>query len=383
MSEFDVVIVGAGLAGASAAAILGRQPLRVAIVDPRETYPPAFKAEKIEPDQAALFRELEMMEGLLSVATSIRTIDEAHAGRVLNRRTIEQYGVSYEVMVNAVRDQIPSEVERLVGRVSEVRGPGQYQEVRLDSGQAVRARLVVVATGTSPRLPKTLGFSRRVIRNEHSLCSGFDVRAQTGSGFDFDSLTYWGDRLAEGIDYVTFFPIRDRMRVNLFAYRRPSEEWVRQLARDPFGTLRSSAPRMERVTGKWAPSGKVENYSIDLYVTEAPARDGVILIGDAFQSVCPATGTGLSKVLTDVLRACHTYIPRWLNGPAVTAANTAEYYADAVKTAVDADSLASAEHRRRFGTDRSLRWWVHRRKTFAQIALTGLRQRFGMVPVSD
>jgi 2-polyprenyl-6-methoxyphenol hydroxylase-like FAD-dependent oxidoreductase len=59
---FDVLIVGAGLAGAAAAAVLGRLGLRVALVDPRLVSPPVFKAEKIEPDQADLLRCLGLME---------------------------------------------------------------------------------------------------------------------------------------------------------------------------------------------------------------------------------------------------------------------------------------------------------------------------------
>lgn len=46
----DVVIVGAGLAGASAAAVLARKGVRVMLIDSRHTYPTCFKAEKIEPD---------------------------------------------------------------------------------------------------------------------------------------------------------------------------------------------------------------------------------------------------------------------------------------------------------------------------------------------
>ncbi|TKB71129.1 MAG: FAD-dependent oxidoreductase, partial [Nitrospira sp.] len=43
-SIWDVVIVGAGLAGASAAAVLSRKGVRVMLVDSRETYPACFKA---------------------------------------------------------------------------------------------------------------------------------------------------------------------------------------------------------------------------------------------------------------------------------------------------------------------------------------------------
>ena len=90
---FDVVIVGAGLAGAATAAVLGRQGWRVTLVDPRPVSPPAFKAEKIEPDQADLLRRLDLMEEVRRRAAPIRVIQVAHRGRVLRSISMEQYGI--------------------------------------------------------------------------------------------------------------------------------------------------------------------------------------------------------------------------------------------------------------------------------------------------
>ena len=50
---FDVVIVGAGLAGAATAAVLGRQGLCVALVDPRPISSPAFR-----PKRSSLIRRI-------------------------------------------------------------------------------------------------------------------------------------------------------------------------------------------------------------------------------------------------------------------------------------------------------------------------------------
>ena len=372
-TPFDVVILGAGLAGVSAAAVLGNQGRRVAIVDPRRTYPPAFKAEKIEPDQAALFRQLGVMEGIAAQAAPIRSIDEAHWGRILRTKTIEEYGIFYQDMVNAVRRQLPASVDQRTARAVEVASSPELQIVKLDNGDELTTRLVAVACGTGGRLHESLGLERQMLREAHSLCTGFDVERVDGRPFAFDSLTYWGDSLREAIDYVTLFPVPGRMRVNMFCFRDPKNPWVRALATNPDETLRRSIPRMSRAIGEWRVTSKVENRVIDLYrVTSAP-RNGVVLLGDAFQSVCPSTGTGLSKVLTDVKQLCQVHIPTWLESPGMSAEKIASFYADPVKLEVDRHSLETAEHRRRFGIDPSLRWWVHRRKTFALAAIDGWR----------
>src|SRR5215470_20269206 len=102
----DVLIVGAGLCGAALAAILGRRGLTCAIVDPRGKYPPAFKAEKIEPEQADLFRKIDLFEVVRPHATRIHSVKSARSGHVLCTVELEKYGIFYDDMVNAVRGAI-------------------------------------------------------------------------------------------------------------------------------------------------------------------------------------------------------------------------------------------------------------------------------------
>lgn len=373
--HLDVAIIGAGLGGAAAATVLGRGGMRIAIIDPSPQCKPVFKAEKIEPDQVDLLRRLSLFEAVLPHVTPIRSVTEAHYGWRLRTHALEQYGVRYEDLVNAVRRQIPPSTEQHLARLVGFEPSSDLQTLILSSGARLPARLVVVATGTAGgrRLRQLLGVDHQMVRAPHSLCSGFDVEPQDRKAFAFESLTYWSDRVSEAIDYVTFFPVPDGFRVNLFSYRDPTDPWVHALAQDPVATLHRAIPRLRRVTGRWRLVGKVETRVIDLYVAQPPARPGLVLVGDAFQSVCPATGTGLTKVLTDVERLCHAYVPGWLRTSGMGTEKTSRFYADSEKVASDQRSLAWAEHRRHSGTDRSLGGWLHRHKSYALVALDGWR----------
>ena len=92
----------------------------------------------------------------------------------------------------------------------------------------------------------------------------------------------------------------------------------------------------------------------------ATARAGVVLVGDAFATSCPAAGTGTDKVLTDVERLCNVHIPHWLATDGMGADKIATFYDDPVKVACDAFNLAKAYHLRSLTLDNSLQWRAQR-----------------------
>ena len=61
----EIIIVGAGLAGSTLAAVVGQQGRRVILIDPRSSCPPVFKAEKIDVRQVQLLRKFGLFECLL------------------------------------------------------------------------------------------------------------------------------------------------------------------------------------------------------------------------------------------------------------------------------------------------------------------------------
>ena len=88
----DVIVVGGGAAGATAAAVMARRDVRVILVDQRAVCPPCFKAEKIEPHQADLFRKFGLMDCLTPLTGRVRKILDARDGRIFKEIPIERYG---------------------------------------------------------------------------------------------------------------------------------------------------------------------------------------------------------------------------------------------------------------------------------------------------
>lgn len=375
MIETDVVIVGAGLAGATAAVLLGRAGIGVTVVDPRLTYPESFKAEKIEPDQAELFRKFGLLDTFRPWSASIRHVMLGRGGRRLDLLPIEQHGIFHQDMVNEVRRQIPPAVKIQVARALQVTMCGDAHHVSLDAGHTIAARLVVLASGTAWQLLPGLALKRRIVRKGHSLDCGFSIRRVDGRPFPFDAMTYFADRVDSRIGHISLFAIRDQMRVNLFTYWRAKDDQVRRFAASVEQELPRLLPGLDRLTGAFAVTGKVEMCPTDLYTVEGHLRPGVVLIGDAFQTSCPATGSGVSKVLNDVDVLCHACLPQWLATPGMGVEKIARFYDHPQKTACDIRALQGALYLRQLRTDPSLPWRLRRQRMYLQLQLAGWRRR--------
>src|ERR1700761_5958112 len=130
MKTTDIAIIGAGLAGATAAAMLGRAGIAAVLVDPHELYPPDFRVEKLAGEaQLNRFRNTGLADSVLGKATFNGENWIARFGRVLDREPSPQYGIRYDTLVNAVREEIPPSIGRIVAKVVAVTASEHRQQI--------------------------------------------------------------------------------------------------------------------------------------------------------------------------------------------------------------------------------------------------------------
>src|SRR5215475_8699574 len=118
--ETDVAIVGGGLAGSTAAAMLARAGIRAVLIDPHPTYPPDFRCEKLDASQVALLHKTGLAGPVLRAATNDEEIAIARFGRLIDRRPNAQYGLLYDTLVNTMRAEIPAEALFIHGKASAI-----------------------------------------------------------------------------------------------------------------------------------------------------------------------------------------------------------------------------------------------------------------------
>jgi 2-polyprenyl-6-methoxyphenol hydroxylase-like FAD-dependent oxidoreductase len=360
MRETDIVIVGGGLAGSTAAAMLGRAGYRVMLVDPRPAYPPDFRCEKLDASQVHLLRRTGLADGVLQSATLNEEVWVARFGRLVEKRRTVQYGIAYQALVNAVRGQIPAAVAIVHDKATAIATSADRQTITLSGGDEISARLVILANGLNDGLRRTLGMASRELSACHSVSLGFDVRPLGRPAFAFPALTYHPAHPGDRIAYLTLFPIGNAMRANLFVYRSLRDPWLRDVRDAPEAALLAALPGLDGLMGAFTVDGAIKVRPVDLSAT-ADCRDaGVVLVGDAFATSCPAAGTGLNKVFTDVERLCAVHIPRWFRTGGMGRDKIAAFYDDPVKTACDTHSLRKARHLRALSTEISIPWRVRR-----------------------
>jgi 2-polyprenyl-6-methoxyphenol hydroxylase-like FAD-dependent oxidoreductase len=369
MPDYDILIVGGGMAGSTAAAMLGGAGFKIGLIDPHEAYPPDFRCEKLDASQIALLRKTGFADAILSQAFLDLEIWIARYGRLLGKRLHQQCGIAYPTLVNAMRDAIPKTVERIIAKAASFSLTADQQTVTLSNSREITARLVVMANGLNTGLRQTLGIGREVISPMHSISIGFDLRPVGGARFAFDSLTYGPESPASRIAYLTLFPIGGGMRANFFVYRDMRDVWLKKMRDSPRETLLAALPGLGKLMGNFEVTSFVQIRPVDLYVTTGIDLPGIVLIGDAFATSCPAAGTGLNKVLTDVERLCHVHIPSWFASDGMAAEKIAAYYTDPEKVACDRYSTEKAQRLRSLSIDTALAWRARRWARF--LALYG------------
>lgn len=312
-----------------------------------------------------MLRKFGLLDLLLPRLSRIRNIHACFNGRLFGISQTEQYGTYYSEMVNTLRRHLAPSARFKAERVVEIRNSPDLQKVKLSGGEEMTCRLVVLATGLNADFTRALGLTRLPIQKRQSIALAFTIAPADGQLFAFDSMTYYSVSPKLGLDYVSFFPIGQQVRANLFAF--PADDtWLREFIKDPNHGLRLCFPKLHHAIGAYTVNSDVEAAVIHLYRTEGPAPPGLVLIGDAGQNVCPSTGMGLNKIFTDV-NILSRLVPQWFSSAGMGSDKFADFYSHAEKCAVDTKALRNAFYRRHAAVGSSLKWKIHRLRLHASM----------------
>src|SRR5262249_4650683 len=207
MRQTDIAIVGGGLAGSTAGAMLGQAGYGTVVIDPHPVYPPDFRCEKLDESQIGTLEKTGLADVLYRTATYVDELWIARFGHIVQKRRNHQYGILYHDLVNMMRGEIGRSAEFVHAKATAISTSPDQQRVTISTGEEICARLIVLANGLNVGLRHMLGIEREVVSACHSISIGFDIEPIGRPRFEFCALTYFPKHAAERMAYITLFPI--------------------------------------------------------------------------------------------------------------------------------------------------------------------------------
>lgn len=304
--EFDVVIVGAGLVGATLAAAIGKR-CRLLLVDPQPfncSTQPSYddRATALSFSSRQIYQQLDLWSQLAQEAEPIQLIHVSRRGwfgatrlsaaeegvealgYVVENRTL---GRLLHAHLEGVEQAIPSRIDQV-----EQEEEGVTFRVISEGAAPYRARaqIMLVADGTASQTRQALGID--VLREQYDQVGIVsNVSSETPHrGWAFERFTPWGP--------VALLPL-PRGRSSL-VWCAPADEAERLLLLDKKGFLAHLQEWFGYRLGRFTQVGARVAYPLARVQAKPQSKDRILLIGNAANTVHPVAGQGFNLALRDV-----------------------------------------------------------------------------------
>ncbi len=294
----DVVVVGAGPAGSTAARFLAKNGIDVIVVDKRqEIGAPKRCAEGIrlkalekvglKPNPAWAVNSIRGAVLYAPSGKQLKTVIDDSGGYILERKIFEKHIAAEAIRAGAryMVKTLATGVMKENGYVSGIRAEYMGDEFE------IKSRLVIAADGVDSRIAKSAGLD--TVNKVTDYHSGFQYEMANLNMNDSDMLhIYFGDNIAPK-GYVWIFPKgKDIANVGVGILGLKSDDgnrakdYLDRFIKDHPEIFKNSSP-IEINAG-----GVPVSSSVDTLVA-----DGLMVVGDAAQQVNPIHGGGIALAM--------------------------------------------------------------------------------------
>lgn len=315
---FDVIIVGAGIAGSALACALGDSSLKVAIVesqqpsldwpeqsdnvtgfDPRVSALTAasenFLAElnvwqviaerRVSPYQ---FMHVWDADGTASIDFSAREVNESRLGHIVENRIIVTALMQRINSLSNVQIIAPSSLDKIID-------DGDKKNVLLEDGRCLSAPLIVAADGARSIIREQVGFkTREWDYDHHAIVATVETEVS-------HQQTAWQRFLPAGP--LAFLPLRtsgDGGNLCSIVWSTLPEEAKELMAQDDDVFAASLARAFESRLGEIKSVSRRFSFPLRQRHAVDYIKPGIALVGDAAHTIHPLAGQGINIGLQDV-----------------------------------------------------------------------------------
>jgi 2-octaprenyl-3-methyl-6-methoxy-1,4-benzoquinol hydroxylase/2-octaprenylphenol hydroxylase len=308
---FDAIVVGAGMVGAAAAALLARAGFEVAVVEPAEPAPfdagspVGLRVSACSPGSIEILREAgawRQIERQRHCDYRRMAVEDREEGRVLEFSApefgLDRLGTIVEndlvqwalwqslLTAGGVEILCPDRLAR-----AELNGDGWA--IELDSGRTLQAGLLVGADGGDSPMRQLLGIRQDIWEYDQQGLVCVVHTAEPNPGLAWQ-------RFMEG-GPLAFLPLQDGS--SSIVWSRPSAEAGRLLSLDDDAFLaeleQAAAGSEDHWPGRMVACGPRAVFPLTMRLSERYVARRAVLIGDAAHVVHPLAGQGVNLGLLD------------------------------------------------------------------------------------
>jgi menaquinone-9 beta-reductase len=309
----DVVVVGAGIAGASVAAVLARGGIEVLLLERQLEYRDRVRGEYLAPWGVLEARAL----GLESVIRSTQAVDARYAvsfdelvdpsaaaeatrdNSIFLPDVAGPLCASHPRSCQALAEEAVRAGAQLIRGVAEAHvRTGNRPAITFRNGieTSLRPRLIIGADGRTSTVRKQSGIKMNTAPPTH-LVAGLLVEGASRWPDDLYTVGVEGD-----IQFYVFPQGNGRLRLYTCHANEQPTRWAGPSGAtrfvEAFAGLRAIPNTMG--LGDVTPAGPCATFSCEQTWCDTPSTDGIALIGDAGGYDDPVDGQGLSLAISDV-----------------------------------------------------------------------------------
>lgn len=335
--EYDVLIVGGGLVGASLACALGARGLRVAVVEAvplRSDQQPSYDDRSLALAQGSkrIFDAMGLWEALRPGVTPIHTIHTSDRGRFgFTRLRREEEGVEalgYVAPARVLGAVLAPRLEALEGvdlvcparlRHFEVGAAGVEVTLDLEGGtRELRGRLLVAADGSQSRVREELGIDTvQWTYGQTALIANISPQLPHRN-IAYERFTDTGP--------LALLPMSEGRCSLVWTLRDEQVDEVLHLPDAAF--LARLQARFGQRLGRLERVGARHAYPLSLVRARESVRPRVALIGNALHTLHPIAGQGFNLGLRDVAVLAELLVDAHAAGQDIGEAALLQRYAD-------------------------------------------------------
>ncbi|MFW5451689.1 MAG: 2-octaprenyl-6-methoxyphenyl hydroxylase [Methylophagaceae bacterium] len=305
-TDFDLIIVGGGMVGASLACALKNSDLKIAII---EAFP-ANSAQQPSYDDRAIalaygsqriFESIGLWTQLAShstVITDIHVSDRGHFGVTrLSAQTENVPALGQVITARSMGTVLTQALEKqeniefiCPAKVINLRQHPDHVAVTLDNEREISAELIVAADGANSTIKHLLDLGSLEHNYNQTAITANITPERAHNGRAFERFTDSGP--------IALLPMSDNRCSLVWTVKTGDETEILSLSEQDF--LSRLQERFGFRLGKLLKVGQRNSYPLKLVQADQPIQHRVVLIGNAAHSLHPIAGQGFNLGLRDV-----------------------------------------------------------------------------------